>query len=167
MGHQQAHETGVFLDSLLSQRGIQAKDIIWLSSPFLRCLQTSNDALNAFSRVHVETLPILPEYSIFEWDGNDGKWHEDLPPLAERKHYFPRLDVTHQSLFVPTLPGSFDKKPRQRQSELTPKFMLIHVLFSPIHLQIGNSFSLSFSLSFSRATSGLYESMSAGRGWFT
>jgi hypothetical protein len=44
------------------------------------------------------------EYSVFEWDGNDGQWHKDLPPMDERKHYFPRLSLSHESLFVPKLP---------------------------------------------------------------
>jgi hypothetical protein len=51
-----------------------------------------------------ETLKILPEYSIFEWDGYDGKLHESLPSLDERKHYYPRLDSSYDSLFVPSLP---------------------------------------------------------------
>ena len=30
--------------------------------------------------------------------------HESLPEVAERFHYFPRFDASHESLFVPPLP---------------------------------------------------------------
>jgi len=104
LGHQQAQEVGRFLDKWLGEH--QLKDVVWMSSPFLRCLQTSNDALNAMPTFSKEaaSLPILPEYSIFEWDGNGGAWHKDLPALTERKHYFPRLDMAYETFFVPTLP---------------------------------------------------------------
>jgi len=104
LGHIQAQETGKFLDSWMNEKGFSADDITWLSSPFLRCLQTSNEALNSFRKVNVDTLPIFPEYSIFEWDGHDGVWHKDLPSFEERRHYFPRLDTTYESFFIPTMP---------------------------------------------------------------
>lgn len=94
------------MDTLFEEKGITADDITWLSSPFLRCLQTSTDALNSFRKVNVDSVEILPEYSVFEWDGNDGQWHKDLPPMEERKHYFPRLSLSHESLFIPKLPGT-------------------------------------------------------------
>jgi broad specificity phosphatase PhoE len=95
------------LESLLLADGIEAENITWLSSPFLRCLQTSDGALNAFSKIdHANTIVIQPEYSVFEWDGHGGKWHQDLPSLEERVHYFPRLDLSYESLFVPPLPES-------------------------------------------------------------
>ena len=104
-GHQQAREVGIFLDSLLAEEGISADRITWLSSPFLRTLQTSNEALNVFEKTKgAEQLKILPEYSVFAWDGKGGEWHKSLPPIEERTHYFPRLDHTYQSLFVPTIP---------------------------------------------------------------
>ena len=65
LGHIQAQETGKFLDSWMNEKGFSADDITWLSSPFLRCLQTSNEALNSFRKVNVDTLPIFPEYSKF------------------------------------------------------------------------------------------------------
>jgi broad specificity phosphatase PhoE len=102
LGHQQSREVGLFLKSYLEARTTD-KHITWMSSPFLRCLQTSDDALNAMNIDHVK---ILPEYSIFEWDGHDGEWHKDLPSLEERKHYFPRVDLDYQTFFVPTLPGT-------------------------------------------------------------
>jgi broad specificity phosphatase PhoE len=105
LGHQQAQEAGEFLDSFLAEKGITAENITWLSSPFLRCLQTSNDALNSFRKINVKKLQILPEYSVFEWDGQGGEFHADLPLLEERSHYFPRLNKDHQSLFIPKLPG--------------------------------------------------------------
>ncbi len=105
LGHRQAHETGLFLDQLLAEAGFTHDRITWLSSPFLRTLQTSNDALNAFQEIDSSKIKILPEYSIFEMDGHDGELHKDLPDLDERKLYFPRLDGTYESLFVPELPG--------------------------------------------------------------
>ena len=103
LGHQQAHETGVFLDKMLA--GMTHDRITWLSSPFLRTLQTSDVALNAFQAIDSSQIKILPEYSIFELDGHNGVFHKDLPDLEERKLYFPRLDESYQSLFVPELPG--------------------------------------------------------------
>ena len=106
LGHQQARETGLFLNELLVQDGITSvDDITWLSSPFLRCLQTSDTALNAMtSSIDTRKISILPEYSVFEWDAKGGDWHASLPPLEERRHYFPRLAWQYQSLFVPPLP---------------------------------------------------------------
>jgi len=105
LGHQQARETGAFLDRVFSEEGLSSRDITWLSSPFLRCLQTSNEALNGFAKIEGMNLhPILPESAIFEWDGKNGEWHKSLPPIEERIHYFPRLDLTYDSLFVPTIP---------------------------------------------------------------
>lgn len=110
LGHQQAREVGRFLDSWLSERDFTSKDMTWMSSPFLRCVQTSNEALNAFRSIDVSTdLSILPEYSIFEWDGHNGEWHKDLPTLEERVNYFPRLDISHESLFVPSIPEPRNK----------------------------------------------------------
>lgn len=54
-------------------------------------------------------IEILPEYSIFEWDGKDGAWHKDLPDLDERKHYFPRLKTEYESLYYPPLPEPRDQ----------------------------------------------------------
>lgn len=106
LGFKQARETGEFLKSLFSTEGISTDNIIWMSSPFLRCLQTSNAAIDAFHLTgqNVSEIKIFPEYSIFEWDGQDGKFHESLPSLEERKHYFPRLDIEYESVFIPKLP---------------------------------------------------------------
>ena len=106
LGHQQAREVGEFLDGWMFERGFTADDIIWLSSPFLRCLQTSSDALNSFKKVDLHMTQINPEYSIFEWDGHGGEWHRDLPSLEERRHYFPRLNFSYIPSFVPELPGT-------------------------------------------------------------
>lgn len=109
LGHQQARETGILLNELLKQDGItDVNDITWLSSPFLRCLQTSDGALNAMTNIDTRKISILPEYSVFEWDAKGGDWHASLPPLHERRHYFPRLKWEYKSLFVPPLP-----EPRQ------------------------------------------------------
>lgn len=104
LGHQQARETGMLLDSLLADDGIDASDITWLSSPFLRCLQTSNEAINAFKKTDPKAIQINPEYSVFEWDGKNGEWHASLPPIEERRHYFPRLNLGYQSMFIPEIP---------------------------------------------------------------
>jgi len=104
LGHQQARETGVFLDNYIHNEGISVENITWLSSPFVRCLQTSDDALNMMQLLDTDLVPILPEYSVFEMDGHDGKMHESLPPIEERAHYFPRLNASHESLFYPPLP---------------------------------------------------------------
>ena len=110
LGHVQARETGRFLDSVLAAEGISAKNVILLSSPFLRCVQTSNEILSQFRETSgdvAETVSIKPENSIFEFDRNGwGKYHQDLPTLSERKCYFPRLDENHSSLFEPSLPES-------------------------------------------------------------
>jgi broad specificity phosphatase PhoE len=106
LGHQQARETGVLLDSLLSSLQVDGNDVTLLSSPFLRTLQTSDGMLSALRRTkNARNIQILPESSIFEWDGKEnGLWHASLPSLEERWNYFPRLNVKHPSLFVPDLP---------------------------------------------------------------
>jgi len=107
LGHQQARDLGKFLDSFLTEKaGVTSADqITWLSSPFLRCLQTSEDALGEFHKMNnSESIKVFPEYSVFEWDGKGGKWHESLPPLEERIHYIPRLDTSYESMFVPEIP---------------------------------------------------------------
>ena len=108
MGRLQARETGRFLDSLLASEGVDANNVTLLSSPFLRCIQTSNELLSEFHLTSgdvAETVPIKPEYSVFEYDLNGkGKYHEGLPAMSERKLYFPRMDENHKSLFTPSLP---------------------------------------------------------------
>jgi broad specificity phosphatase PhoE len=104
LGHQQARETGAFVESIFLDENILPDKIVWLSSPFLRCIQTSDTALNAFSTMDTDAVKILPEYSVFEMDGHGGKMHKSLPPIEERAHYYPRLDASHESLFVPALP---------------------------------------------------------------
>lgn len=94
----------MFLDSYFADAGIAAENITWLSSPFLRCIQTSDSALNAFTKMNTEFIEILPEYSVFEMDGHNGKMHASLPEVDERFHYFPRVNPKHKSLFVPPLP---------------------------------------------------------------
>lgn len=105
MGQQQARETGVFLDSLLSEEGIPADKVIWISSPFLRTLQTSNGAIDAFTKVDSDGVVILPDLSVSEYDSQNVGMHAQLPDLVERKMYFPRLDTNYTSMFVPETPG--------------------------------------------------------------
>ena len=110
LGHLQARETGVFLQKDLMQRQHRLEDITFLSSPFLRTIQTTNEIIEQLGDITSDMqttlakVKILPEYSIFEWDGHNGEWHACLPSMQERVHYFPRLDPSHQSLFVPKLP---------------------------------------------------------------
>lgn len=111
MGHRQAREVGIFLDSVFTKEGKTAENIKVLASPFLRCVQTANEMLSEFQTTTgnvADTTPILPEYSVFEYDGYNHGYHDSLPSMEERKCYFPRLDETHQSLFVPSLPEGKD-----------------------------------------------------------
>lgn len=104
LGHQQARETGAYLDTLFAEEGIEGKDVIWLSSPFLRTIQTSDGMLNCFTKVDMESVQICPENSVWELDGHGGKLHADLPSIKERKMYFPRVNKDYESLFTPNLP---------------------------------------------------------------
>lgn len=62
LGRQQAGETGRFLNELFSAEGYTADDITWMSSPFLRCLMTSNAAIDALSDIEGSSkMEILPE----------------------------------------------------------------------------------------------------------
>ena len=113
LGHRQAREVGQCLDALFVKEGIHAKDVTLLSSPFLRCIQTSNELLSEFRQCQgdvSESVQIKPEYSIFEFDlWNDGLHHSLPETMEERKNYFPRIDVSHQSTFVPNVPESVDE----------------------------------------------------------
>ena len=112
LGHRQAREVGRYLDSVFSEEGIHAKDITLLSSPFLRCVQTSNELLSEFNKTPgdvANTVLIKPEYSIFELDCHNAGFHDSLPTMAERKCYFPRLDENYQTNFIPALPESKDE----------------------------------------------------------
>ena len=107
LGHTQARETGIWLSRFFTDHNLSPNNLVWLSSPFLRCLQTSDDALNAATTINpdFDSTKINVEYSIFEWDGHDGSWHADLPSLVdERQHYFPRIDLSYESVFIPPLP---------------------------------------------------------------
>lgn len=97
LGHNQARETGLFLNQLFKEDDIESNDIVWLSSPYLRCLQTSDEALNALTIPNANAIKILPEYAVSEWGGDLAQ----LPTLRERRHYFPRLDESYESMFKP------------------------------------------------------------------
>ena len=111
LGHRQAREVGQFLDKLFVEEGITADDVTLVSSPFLRCIQTSNELLSEFRDCKgdiAENVPIKPDFSVFEFDlWNDGL-HESLPSMKERKNYFPRLEENHKSELIPQLPESVD-----------------------------------------------------------
>ncbi|KAL7569897.1 hypothetical protein ACA910_008563 [Epithemia clementina (nom. ined.)] len=107
LGHEQARETGQYLNSIFQDLGISADDITWMSSPFLRTLQTSTQAMNALTFEDANLIPILPEPGVFEWDGHGGDWHASMPELSERVHYFPRLldsATSYIPLYNPSLP---------------------------------------------------------------
>ena len=108
LGHVQALETGVFLDSILSNEGISDADAITLlCSPFLRCIQTANEILRQF-RHGREKVKIKLEHSVWEMDGHDGVNHRHIRKdiSQERFLYFPRIDTSHAPLFIPNLPES-------------------------------------------------------------
>jgi len=112
LGHQQARETGMFLDSVIAKTPeIAASDFKLLCSPFLRTIQTADGILSQFKHTSgdvSENVSICPENSIWELDPKgDGALHAFLPDLQERVCYFPRLETSHESLFTPSLPGKF------------------------------------------------------------
>lgn len=107
LGHRQARDVGRYLDDFIARENVHARNIVLLSSPFLRCIQTSNEILSVFQKTSgdvASTVSILPEYSVFEFDKFDQGYHDSLPSLTERKCYFPRVDEAYKSMFVPTLP---------------------------------------------------------------
>lgn len=106
LGHAQARETGEYLNTLLAEDNISAEDVTVLSSPFLRCIQTTNNVLAKFKMEDAHQLRIKPEDSVWEIDSGRNA-HSDLPTVVERGCYFPRLDVEHESLFVPDVPEKF------------------------------------------------------------
>ena len=100
------------MDELFSQENITADEIVLLSSPFVRCIQTSNEILSQFTKTKgdvAETVQIKPEYSIFEYDLHNHNYHASLPEsMEERKWYFPRVDLSYKTMFVPKLPEDCD-----------------------------------------------------------
>jgi broad specificity phosphatase PhoE len=107
LGHRQAREVGQYLDQLFVKEGITAEDVTLVSSPFLRCVQTSNELLSEFQHCKgdvAENVSIKPEYSVFEFDLWDDGLHSSLPTMKERKNYFPRLDESNQSTLIPSVP---------------------------------------------------------------
>lgn len=61
------------------------------TSPFLRCIQTSNPIAQAYD------VPLLVEDSLWEVVFTD----EIMPTLDERSCYFPRIDTDYKSCFKP------------------------------------------------------------------
>mmetsp|Transcript_28156 Transcript_28156/g.32813 ORF Transcript_28156/g.32813 Transcript_28156/m.32813 type:complete len:303 (-) Transcript_28156:241-1149(-) len=113
LGHRQAREVGQYLDKIFVKETIQAEDVVLVSSPFLRCIQTSNELVSEFRHTKgdlAETMHIKPENCIFEFDLHNNGLHGSLPTLEERKNYFPRLDETHNKCsHTPSLPEDKDK----------------------------------------------------------
>lgn len=111
LGQEQARQVGQFLDQMFVQEKIRASQITLLSSPFLRTVQTAHELLGAMKCINStctsseDSITILPEYSVFEFDILGQDLHTSLPPdMEERKLYFPRLDSSYETMFVPSLP---------------------------------------------------------------
>lgn len=99
----------LFVNDGSNNTSIIASHITVLCSPFLRCIQTANGILSQF--VHTpgdvaSNVVIYPEKSIWEYDARYDDLHACLPDMEERACYYPRLDPSHESLFVPSLPES-------------------------------------------------------------
>ncbi len=62
-----------------------------LTSPFLRCIQTSNPIAVAYD------TPLNVENSLWEVVFTDAV----MPPLTERACYYPRIDINYKSCFQP------------------------------------------------------------------
>jgi broad specificity phosphatase PhoE len=113
LGHEQARQVGQYLDQRFLIENIHANQITLLSSPFLRTIQTANELLGAMKYTKgcapgLDSIKILPEYSVFELDLWGQDLHACLPDLEERKCYFPRLDTDYQSMFIPSFPETQD-----------------------------------------------------------
>jgi len=99
------------LDEVMVEEGIYADQISLLSSPFLRTIQTSNELLSEMKETKAsENVSIRLEHSVYELDMWESNLHASLPhDLSERRLYFPRIDLNHESAFVPDLPEDPEK----------------------------------------------------------
>ena len=57
LGHQQGRQVGQYLNTFFKSNSIstsaEENNITWLSSPFLRCIQTSNEAIQELSSLSI------------------------------------------------------------------------------------------------------------------
>jgi broad specificity phosphatase PhoE len=77
-----------------------------LTSPFLRCITTSHPIAAAWD------TPLLIENSLWEVSAQG----ETMASARERACYFPRVDVTYESLFRPALDETFPRGCLERYS---------------------------------------------------
>ena len=107
LGFIQARDTGGFLNYFLTKRKIRSCDVVVLSSPFLRSIQTANEIMTQFTIPDADDLSIKVEPSLWKLDDCNGQIHSYLPSLDERTYYFHRIDTCYKISFVPTLPEQF------------------------------------------------------------
>jgi len=116
LGFAQARATGRHLAKVLKEDNFDVSQLVVISSPFLRTLQTANEIV---AQIEI-AFPAAPspaiklECAVWEIDGNNGINHKSLPSpygedmdllLLERHQYYPRIDLKYKSMFVPTVPG--------------------------------------------------------------
>ena len=99
LGIQQAMETSSEIKKYELANNMKVSRII--TSPFLRCIETSNPIANKLE------LSLLVDHSLFEL----GQTQEYMPPLSERVIYFPRIDTTYESVFIPSKDEEFPMAP--------------------------------------------------------
>jgi len=116
LGFAQARDTGRYLGQLLKREKFDLSQLIVLASPFLRTIQTANEIVAQIEQsdpASTNSPSIKLECSVWEIDGDDGINHRSLPSpngldmgkiIYERQQYFPRIDTTYNSLFVPEIP---------------------------------------------------------------
>ena len=118
LGMQQVGELGNFFKSMACKASETNKSAISriITSPFLRCIQTSNPIAGALG------LPIQIDHSLWEviWT------NENMPTLEERAAYFPRIDLTYTSIFRPEVDEEYPTGAMERFGEtaktITEKF---------------------------------------------
>jgi len=128
LGFEQARETGRFLAKVFQKEQFDLSEIVVLVSPFLRTIQTANEIVGEIERLcpTFGTIQLKLECSVWEVDGSEECFHCSLPSpngrdmayvVEERFQYFPRVDRSHQSFFIPELPESkMESLPRLKQA---------------------------------------------------
>ena len=112
LGEIMAHETGRAIEADIAKRRCdqtKPSSTQVISSPFLRCIQTSNPIAGRLSG----DVKIKLDNSLFEVVYTD----EKLPTSLERARYFPRIDTSYNSIFTPQISEQYPnagKKERVR-----------------------------------------------------
>lgn len=86
LGRKQAIQMAETVTSVSARLGRPVERVV--TSPFVRCIETSNCV------AELAGCDLLVDYSLFEVVYTT----EQFPSLAERKRYFPRIDVTYDTL---------------------------------------------------------------------